>query len=510
MRIQRVFILALVVLLAIPGLQVHAESYSFSNIHASVSLPDGVYHTVLTPENLASQETFIRSQGGTVEAWAADFAARGVLLKAYDHPNNRVLEITALEDVDAKNIFDINEHPSDVRAKYRLSHGNKGSWAVLGYRYDSISWGNFKGVGRFLQLRYAYRQGDEVVRRGFQRRGIRNGYTITFDMQVFGRQVAAKDNTALNKVFNTFAFTQILPVPPLPITLEETVTAPVETGEASFTLKGKTKPGAKLTAAVISFGGSASQVFEATANKAGNYSLPITLPGEDVYIVNLTISSQGLQDFSKSYNIRYQKGLIPAQITSVPPDAFSADSFTITGMTSLTGVSATLRVNGIEAAKAVPRSGQFSFTFDTKAEGAYDIQLILSKKGLNNRVFQYTAYRALSNEAKETVLRQSAASPEYAKLLANPGQYDGQMLVYDGTLIQKTEEAGEYLLSIALSKTAEGFAEEIVAATDRDPLLALNTPVRVYGQMVGLYNTRNASGAEISLPRLQISLITAR
>lgn len=508
MHIRRTIILVLAILLVLPGMPARAEAFTFANIHANVSLPEGAYHTILTPDNLASQETFIRSQGGTVESWTADFQARGVLLKAYDQPNDRVLEITALADVDAKNIFDVNEHSSDVRAKYRLSHGTGGSWAVLGYRYDSISWGNFKGVGRFLQLRYSYRQGDEVVRRGFQRRGIRNGYTITFDMQVFGRQVAGKDNTALNKVFDTFAFTQILPVPPLPITLEETATVPVETSEASFTMKGKTKPEAKLSAALISFGGTTSQVFEATANKAGIYSLPITLPGEDVYILNLTVSAPGLEDFSKSYNIRYQQGLLPAQITSAPPAAFTGDSFTITGTTTQTGVTARLVVNGVETQKAVPRSGQFSFTFDTRAEGAYDIQLTLSKKGLNDRLFTYNAYRALSDAAKEAVLAQSAKTPEYAMLLANPEQYDGQMLAYEGTLVDKKEEAGEWLLTIAISKTETDFSDMIVASLDRDPGLVLNTQVRVYGQMVGLYNAQQDAGT--SLPRLHTSLIIAR
>ncbi len=48
---------------------------------------------------------------------------------------------------------------------------------------------------------------------GFQRRTIRNGYTITVDMQVYGRNVSGADNTALNKVFDSFGFTQALPVP---------------------------------------------------------------------------------------------------------------------------------------------------------------------------------------------------------------------------------------------------------------------------------------------------------
>ena len=241
-----------------------AQEQVFSGIHAGLTLPEGVYQTVLTPANLEANAAFIQSQGGTAEAWQADFAARGILLQAYDTQNDRVLVVSALQDVDAQQLFDINAHTSAERAKYRTAHGASGAYSVLGYRYDSVSWKNFPKVGRFLQLRYTYREGGEIVRRGYQRRTIRNGHTITVDMQVFGRQLTGKDNTALNKVFDTFTFSQILPVPPLPLTLDETSTAPVETGKSSFTMRGKTKPEASLRAVLISFGSSASKVFFTT------------------------------------------------------------------------------------------------------------------------------------------------------------------------------------------------------------------------------------------------------
>ena len=108
-----------------------AESYQFAGVNAAVSLPEGVYQPVLTPENLKDNEAFIQQQGGTLAAWQADFEARGILLQAYDTANDRVLVITALQDVDGQQLFDINEHGSDVRAKYRLSHGAAGAYTIL-------------------------------------------------------------------------------------------------------------------------------------------------------------------------------------------------------------------------------------------------------------------------------------------------------------------------------------------------------------------------------------------
>lgn len=508
----RRFLLVLTVLVFLFNLQAAGgeEAFAFSSIHASVRLPQDAYQTVLTPDNLQANEAFIESQGGTVVSWAADFAARGILLQAYDPPNDRVLVISALKDVDGQQLFDINEHTADVRAKYRLSHGASGAYAVLGYRYDSVSWKNFTNIGRFLQLRYSYRLNGDVERRGYQRRTIRNGHTITVDLQVFGRQLTARDNTALNRVFDTFAFSQILPLPPLPITLDESATAPVETGKASFTMKGKTKPNASLSAVLMSFGTSATKVFETTANKSGSYTLPVELPGEDVYVMTLTVQSEGFDDLSKSYNIRYQQGLIPARITAAPPAELLENTLILAGQTSESGVKATLYVNGRESSRNVARDGSFSFTIETGAEGAYDIRLVLTKKGLQDRVFQYTAFRVLSPQAREDLLRQSAISPSYAELSANPDTYDGKMLRFEGTLIQKQNDADSWVLRFALKKTEAGFEEILILTSEDDPGLAVNSQARVYGQMTGMNIGTDGQGNEEILPKISLSLMAAQ
>ena len=43
------------------------------------------------------------------------------------------------------------------------------------------------------------------------RRTIRNGYEIDFDMQIYGRSTTNKDNTNLNKIWETFTFVEVLP-----------------------------------------------------------------------------------------------------------------------------------------------------------------------------------------------------------------------------------------------------------------------------------------------------------
>lgn len=500
-------LIALTLLCLVAAFPALAEQYSFDAIHAAVSLPDGVYETVLTPQNLASQEAFIQSRGGTVASWEADFKARGIMLQAYDQDTDRVLVISALQDVDGQRYFDINEAGTNIRADYRKSHGKDGAWSVLGYHYDSISWKNFKS-GRFLQLRYSYRQGGELVCRGFQRRTIRNGYTITVDMQVFGRNVTGADNTALNKVFATFAFSQVLPVPELPITLAETATAPVETNKRAFTMKGETKKDAKMSAVVMSFTDTQGQVFSATADKNGKYSLPIELPREGSYLMTLTVESPGLASLTKSYSITYQEGLLPAVITAPPPDILPQDSFTLSGTTE-SGVDVVLSVNGVETKKKTGRDGGFSFKINTAAEGGYSISLTLSKKGFNDRNFSYNTSRLISQQAKDEALRQKAVSPPYALMAANPENYDGQLLTYTGFLVSKEDVSGEWILRVALEKTNTGFADEMIVTAEGDPGYAAGSRVRIYANLVGKNIGQNAAGEEEILPKLQLALIDA-
>lgn len=507
MRKRSYILIALALFLVFPFLPATAQSFTFAGPNFFLNLPDQVYSPVLTPDNLQQNEGFIQSQGGTLESWTADFAARGVLLMAYDQANSRVLLVTAEQDVDGQRLFDINEHDSDTRARYRLSHGKDGAYAILGYRYDSVSWKNFKNIGRFLQLRYSFRQGGEVVRRGFQRRSIRNGYTITVDMQVFGRQLSGGDNTALNKVFDTLSFSQVLPLPPLPISLDESATAPVETSKSEFTMRGITKPGASLRAALMSFGAGSTTIFEATANKNGAYTLPITMPGEDVYLMTLTVSAQGAEDLSKTYNIRYQKGLLPAQITAEPPAELTGDSLTLAGYTSEAGVSATLRVNGQDQSLNVPRNGNFSFQVDTSQEGKYEIRLTLSKRGFDDRVFAYTANRFLSQEARETVLNATAQSPSYQELMENPESFDGRLLRFTGTIIEKHNDTDTWVFHLATKKDGSNYGDIVILTSEADQPFTVNTQVRVYGQMVGMYLAKDLQGEELSLPNLQLSMM---
>ncbi len=324
-KLLLIFILTFCLLL--PGMSMaEDQQVALPAIPAVLLLPEGVYNPVLTPDNLKDNGPFILSRGGTVEEWEAEFKTKGILMKAYDDKNRRLLVVTGLQDEDGQRFGDIDLQTADTRAAYRAIYSKGGAYEALGYRVDSAEWKNFKQVGRFLMLKYSYRQGGEVIHRGFARRTVKNGLSIMVDMQVFGRTLKAGDNTALNKVFDTLVFTgNVGEGVAMPVFLNESSTAPKETNKAGFTMSGMTRSGAKLTATLLSFSNTTPANFTAQADAKGNYSLPVTLSGDGVYMLTLLVEAEGLEPLEKTYSINYGRNLLPVEFKTQLPETLTED-----------------------------------------------------------------------------------------------------------------------------------------------------------------------------------------
>jgi hypothetical protein len=500
MQRRVIIFMSFVLALSCLGFSASAENYEFDDIYASLSLPSDVYNNVITKDNAANNEDTLKSLGYEVES----FNTGGMLLIASDKKNDRLLTLSAVKDGEAEQYFNINEHTPQTRASYRRLHSASDRFKVLGYHYNSVEWKNFKKSGRWLMLRYNFRQGGSVEHRGYQRRTIYNGYTITMDMKVLGgRQLKSADNKALNKVFDTLTFTQTLPLPQLPVSFDEQVTAPSETAEDTFTMKGKTAAGAKLTAVIGSFSTAETKVFEGTASKNGSYSLTITLPREDLYFMTLTVEVEGALPLEKQYAVTYRKGLINVAINNSPPEKLEADSYTISG-TAEKGVSVSLSVNGELSTKRIGAGGKFSFKIDTKNEGKYDIILKFSKENYEDRSFTYNCERTLSDEERVSRIKSSAKSPAYSTLMRNIDNNDGKMLRYEGYIISSEEKAGEWILKFATAKTGETYKNLIILSSDKQVGYPLNTKLTAYGVLVGTSSMLNENNQEVECPKLQL------
>lgn len=510
------WIMALACMLAL--LPAQAEQISMSGLPGILSLPDGVYAPVLTADTLQANESFILNRGGTVATWQEEFKQQGIVLKAYDEKNNRVLVVSSLGDADGQRYGDIDMQSANVRAEYRALHQKDGPFAAQGYRVESAEWKNFDGIGRFLMIRYNYRVDGEVHHRGFARRSVKNGRTVMIDMQVYGRKLKSGDNTALNKIFDTLVFTgDVGDGVSMPVFLNESAGAPRETYESTFTMKGVTRADAKLTATTNAFTSNKVENFTAVADAKGNYSLPVTLPSEGIYLLTLRVEADGLETLEKSYSITYDKGMLPVEFTSELPGELTQDQYKIMGKTE-PGVSVQMVIGEKTTTRKTNNNRSFSFTVNTKEEGSYQVRLTFSKKGFNSRSFEWLATRgapqpaaAVSEQPAAQAAQQAgdeALSPPYTDLIAKAETYDGKLLTYDGYVTKTEHIAGEYMVSLALRKAVTGYADTIVLVTDSDPSLAVDSHVRVWGVLVGI-NTPEAEAAGPGYPKLQLQRVQA-
>ncbi len=475
----------LVLLLALSFVPALADSYAFAGIYMSINVPNDPYLVQLTPENLAQNEQYILSLGETPESMQKQFSEEGILLMAFDDKNSRTFVITAVQDDVSRELFDINEQTAATRATYRANHSNGTYCGYLGYKFESCEWKNFgDDQGRFLMLKYSLRQNGAVQYRGLWRRTIRNGYTITLDMRVYGRQVTSGDITALNKLQDTVSFIEVTNAPDAPLTLVFTAPPPETTNDASFTIKGTTRAGATVIAAYASLRSNQSKAFTATADGSGAFKIDVTLPSSDLYnMIVSAIANEGTEneeEVSENFQITYDPTLLPVTFTSSIPATFASDSFKLSG-TTLTGVTVQLDVNGEVKTRQTGNNRTFSFTLDTSAPGTYNIYVSFTKKNYSTRVFNYTVEREMTDEEHLQSVRDSSISPEYARLKSQPDTYNGRTLRFNGYITEIREGVGEWIVTFATQKSGEKYSNPITIISDSAVSYETGAYLTVYG-----------------------------
>ncbi len=295
------------VLLTVLSSAALAQTYTFNGPQISLNLIDTDYTVILTRDNLAANEEWLLSNGYTVEGMGSVFDSNGILLQAVDPANDRTIVLSAQVTVDSEMYFDLNLQDSDMRKEFRTSHTNGSAYGLLGYTYSHATWKNYGGtLLRFLCTEYTFRENGQVEHYGYQRRTIRNGYTITLDLQVRDRTLKSSDEKALEALMSGFQFSQVLSMPKLPVKLSFTSEPPSNTSSASFTIKGSSARKAAVTVNVLSLTSSSSSVFTATANSGGDFSVKVTLPEPGVYSVVISAEAEDALRTQISYSVTYQ------------------------------------------------------------------------------------------------------------------------------------------------------------------------------------------------------------
>ena len=505
---RKLLLIALTLLLVLLALPAAAEIQVLDSLFATVDIPDS--YITLTSENLSSFEEWLASRNSSVEQTAADFQARGVLYQCWTPEYDACFELTAVQNEKILNLFDMNEQETSTRADYRLGHYPENIYSNEGYNFSSADWKNTPS-GRFLILRYIKRDGGEIAHRGMMRRTIRNGYEITFDMKVFGRGLTNKDNTALNKIWDSFSFVEVLPLPPAASAKIMITTAPpAETNKAEFVIQGTAAKGVKLTAVTMGLNYPTPILSNVEVGPSGKFKLPIQLPKEGVFLVTITGEHGGEDVVELAYPVTYQSSLLTVNVTTAPGSVVTTDGLSILG-TSEPG--ATIQVfvnNAATVTRKVTGAGRFKIDVNTPEEGPYEVVLAFSKKGLADRRVTYTFMREWSEADIIKDLKARSIKPAYNTLLSKMETYEGRMMGYKGYMVDVTQAGTEWIARMALTKRGNNYGNFILVTCNEEPSVPIGNQVTMYGTCAGTASAASEDGQEtVEYPFFELLLFVS-
>ena len=497
----------LILLFTLIILPATAEVQVLDELFATLDVPEN--YIMLTPTNLPAYESWLESRDLTLKDVAADFAARGVLMQCWSEAYDTCFELSAIQNDKTLAIFDVNEQDTSARAAYRLSHYPDNEYINEGYDFSSADWKNTDN-GRFLILNYIKRSGGEIAHRGLMRRTIRNGYQITFDMQIHGRGVTTKDTAALNKIWTTFQFVVVLPLPPAAASkINITEAPPVETNQKSFVMSGTAANGVKLTAVMMGLSHTKPILFEAEVGPSGKFKMPIEMPREGVFLITVTGEYGGEDVVDLAFPVTYQHTLLPVNVTSAPGNVITDEKISIVG-TSEPGSSIQVFLNNeLLGPKKVTAAGKFKIDLNTKEEGAYEVVLVFSKKGLADRRISYAFTRTWSERDMIRELQSQSIKPGYSTLLKKIDGYVGRIMGYKCYLVDVTESGDQWIARMALTKRGEDYISVILVTCKELPTAAIGSQVIMYGTCTGMSEPAEDDESQTAYPCFDLLLMTS-
>ena len=507
-----------------------ADQVEFPSIGASCTIPDD--YVILTSENISRHTEWLTLHGFTEEDMLADWASRGVLLQAWQTSGETCLEIVAVRDQQAIDYHDIDDQTPQTRAAYRADHLSGQTYKQQGYTVDSAAWKK-TGQGRFLMLKYKRKTADGLYR-GFARKTIKNGYTITIDYKVYGRTLKSGDNTALNKVWNTWAFTASIapetqaaspaeqpesavlspvetsagqPAEPAASTAHIKVTKapPAETNTGKFTVEGTCDPYTHLVGVMIRMMGSEPVIFQTDASRRGAFSMSVQLPQEGSWMMTLTAEKDGQvieEQVLSDHVTNYQNNLLVVNLDNEFPAemVLTGDTLVISGTTVRQTTVQCIVSGGYDKQVRTNNSGKFSFKLDTSNVGTYDIALVFSKKNYATRRFTCKATRSMDESEMRTKALQTAVKPNYTTLIQKTKNYTGRVMTYEMYAVSSEQAGDRWLLFMAQRKTDAGYQDLVVVSMPEEPAFEEGSLHRMYGVLAGTYQVQDSVNGDQYYP----------
>ena len=487
-------------------------SYSLDPCPGTVEIPDAKF-IVLTRNNLDSHPDLLSRIGKTAEELTADWDERGVVMQAWFQSKtpDSCLEISVRQDTDSKMYYDLVNHPTDQNWKsFITSHkGGSSVYTEAGYSLREVAKKQQANKNYFLRLQYK-RTTDEKIYWGYVAKTVVRGYTLVFDYQVYNRGLRAGDQTQLNKIVNSLVlsdaagsaagsaagadYLQIITNPPL------------ETNVDTFTVEGRTVPGAEVIGVLqnVETYQKAEEPanFSAIANeKNGSFKLTVTLPYEKVWLLTLTVMVDNkMESFYAFPTLNYSKTLLPLTFDSPVPDVLTADETVISGTTDKgvtvqcivsdggkTSFTKQIKTNG---------TGKFSFKVPTADEANYNFTLVFSKKGYDTKRFTYDVSRSLSEEERRASIQKSAIRPNYSTLTSKSEKYLHQVMGYSLYVTDVQQSGDEWIIVAAMVRNGSQYKNIVYFTSNEDPELEIGSRYLIYGEYVGSYIVQVDDGGE--------------
>lgn len=489
---MRKLLFSLILLLVLLLSCASADSFTFDSIYATCDISDD--YIILTPDNLDRHPEWVTKIAADEASLLEDFTTRGVLLQAWTQSGDACLEITAVQDELGKRLFDIDQQITQTRTNYRVQHSKGQIYAENGHVYSSAEWKKTNQYGRFLLLKYSCTN-DQDSHKGYARRTIRNGYTITLDYKVFGRSLKTADQKAVDKVLGTWKFTTVLPKPDNCVPKLVFTSKPLqETYTGEFEVEGTGDPGLNIIGVLRRMVDPDNPIIlEETVNKSGKFSFDVELPEEGVWLLTLTVENNGTVTEEVFFDVTtYKKNQIPINLDQPIPEQLTEDTFTVSGIT-MKQTKVQCIVDGVYNKQITTNNtGKFSFKVPTNKEGDYTFTLVFEKKNYNTRRVEYTATRTLSEADIREDIREIAVKPAYSTLTSKITGYTGRTMGYNLYVMSVEPSGNEWITFMAMRKTNSGYRDIVVVMSKDEPTLTAGTQVKMYGTCTGEYEVIDA------------------
>ena len=501
---KAVFLLVLVIFLGVFAFASADTEYSLSPCSGSVMIPDSKY-TVLTPDNIGEHSDLLSVIGKTKDELLSDWEDRGVVLQAWfnNKSYDACLEIIVRQDEDARIYYDLVNHPSDAGWKtFIASHkGGSSAYAAEGYSVKEADkkQKNIEAHNYLIQLKYK-RTTSEKIYWGYAYKTVARGYTVVLDYQVYNRGLRTGDQNELSKIVNTLRFFDGgESIAPGSAFLQITAQPPAETSTDTFTVEGRTNPGAHLIGVLMRINSADPVRFYADANaKTGDFKMKITLPEENVWLMTINVEMNDQIVAEQVFETTtYKKTLIPIAFTSGIPEVLSSNETLISGTTDKGVTIQCIVTNGTSTYDKQIKTngtGKFNFKIPTALEAEYHFTLVFSKKGYETKRFTGNASRNLSDEDRRAAIKKEAIKPGYSSLSRNLETYINKIMGYNLYIVDVTQNGNEWIIKTAMIKNNSGYKNFMYFVTQEEPNVEVDSQMLMYGRCIGPYVIQTEEG----------------